>query len=232
MYERYGRCHLPVIVFLKGGPKVQELKRVVSQNIANLRVKAHLTQYELGEKISYSDKAVSRWERGEAIPDAYVLLMMAELFGVTVDYILKDHSNEPEEEFGIGEEERQKALEAAKELEKKRKRRNRGAVVAISSIGVWALAIFAFAILHIVGHPHWLPFIYAIPSSLIVLLVFNSIWGKKLTNFFIISALMWTTLLSIYLSLLAYNLWVIFLLGIPSQIIIIFAFQIGRGKSK
>ena len=59
---------------------MDDLKRIVATNIATLRVNAHLTQFELGEKINYSDKAVSRWERGEAVPDAYVLLQLAELF--------------------------------------------------------------------------------------------------------------------------------------------------------
>ncbi|MBQ7218900.1 MAG: helix-turn-helix transcriptional regulator, partial [Ruminococcus sp.] len=46
-----------------------------------------MTQAQLGEELSYSDKSVSKWERGESIPDVYVLKHIADLSGVTVDYI-------------------------------------------------------------------------------------------------------------------------------------------------
>ncbi|MEI3084791.1 MAG: helix-turn-helix transcriptional regulator [Oscillospiraceae bacterium] len=65
--------------------ELTELKLVTASNIINQRTKAGMTQAELGAKLNYSDKSVSKWERGEAIPDAYVLSEMAELFGVTVD---------------------------------------------------------------------------------------------------------------------------------------------------
>ena len=54
-----------------------------------------MTQLELGTVLNYSDKAVSKWERGEAIPDAYVLLQLSEIFGVSVDYLLKEHIKPP-----------------------------------------------------------------------------------------------------------------------------------------
>ena len=71
--------------------ELTELKLVTASNIINQRTKAGMTQAELGAKLNYSDKSVSKWERGEAIPDAYVLSEMAELFGVTVDYLLSSH---------------------------------------------------------------------------------------------------------------------------------------------
>ena len=71
--------------------QLSELKLVAASNIISLRTKAGLTQAELGAKLNYSDKSISKWERGEAIPDAYVLSEMAEIFGVTVDYILSSH---------------------------------------------------------------------------------------------------------------------------------------------
>ena len=69
---------------------MDELKKTVAKNITALRTSQHMTQFELGEMINYSDKAISRWERGEAVPDAYVLLQLAGIFGVTVDYLLAD----------------------------------------------------------------------------------------------------------------------------------------------
>ena len=57
------------------------MKLISASNIIKLRTEAGLTQAELGEKLNYSDKTISKWERGEAIPDAYVLTQMAEIFG-------------------------------------------------------------------------------------------------------------------------------------------------------
>ena len=71
--------------------QLDELKLVTAGNLINLRTGAGMTQAELGAKLNYSDKSISKWERGEAIPDAYVLTQMADLFGVSVDYILSSH---------------------------------------------------------------------------------------------------------------------------------------------
>ena len=70
---------------------MSSLKEIVSKNIINLRIKSKMTQLELGTALSYSDKAVSKWERGEAVPDAYVLVKLSALFNVSVDYLLKEH---------------------------------------------------------------------------------------------------------------------------------------------
>ena len=67
---------------------MDELKLVVASNLIKLRQAAGMTQAELGEKLNYSDKTVSKWERGESIPDAYVLTRLAELYGLTVDDLL------------------------------------------------------------------------------------------------------------------------------------------------
>ena len=67
---------------------MEDLKVITASNIINLRTAKGLTQAELGELLNYSDKSVSKWERAEAVPDAYVLKKMSEIFGVSVDYIL------------------------------------------------------------------------------------------------------------------------------------------------
>ena len=71
--------------------QLNDLKLISASNIIRLRQGAGLTQAELGAKLNYSDKSISKWERGEAIPDAYVLTQMAGIFGVTVDYLLSSH---------------------------------------------------------------------------------------------------------------------------------------------
>ncbi|MDD3243162.1 MAG: helix-turn-helix transcriptional regulator [Eubacteriales bacterium] len=190
---------------------MEDLKQIVSQNIARLRVYNKLTQLELGEKLNYSDKAISKWERGESIPDAYVLKQMSALFHVSVDYLLSDHASEKKLPLGL-------------ELH------NRLTITKISFVGVWALAILVFVILLLCGQAQWLVFVFALPLSLVVLLVFNSLWGKRPRNFYIISALIWSVLATVYLSFLQYNWWILFLLGIPAEVILSLCFKIHRVK--
>ena len=64
-------------------------------------------------------------------------------------------------------------------------------------------------------------FIFAIPVSAVVLLVFNCIWGKKALTFLIISVLLWSVLFLAYLLTIDGNNWLIFFLGIPAEIIIL-----------
>lgn len=188
---------------------MEDLKNIVSKNIIYLRTLNQMTQFELGEKLNYSDKAISKWERAEAVPDAYILKQMSRLFHVSVDYILSDHSNE----------EKKAAVP---------KHNNYLTITKLSISGVWTLAIFIFTVLWLFGHVEWLVLVYAVPISLIVLLVLNSIWGKLKNNFYIISALVWSVIASFYLSFLQYNWWLLFILGVPSEIIIYLCFKIHR----
>ena len=73
---------------------MDQIKQNVAKNIARLRTSAHLTQAELAQRLCYSDKAVSKWERAESIPDISVLKQIADLFGVTVDYLITDTTDE------------------------------------------------------------------------------------------------------------------------------------------
>ena len=74
-----------------------QLAVTVGQNITRLRKMANLTQLELAEKLNYSDKSVSKWEQGNGIPDVRILVQLADLFGVSVDDLVRDHSNEKEQ---------------------------------------------------------------------------------------------------------------------------------------
>ena len=186
---------------------LNELKQIIGKNIIDLRKKMGLTQAELAEKINYSDKAVSKWECGDAVPDIAVLKRLAEILNVTVDYLLQEeHEQKPVHETN------------------KTIKRNQRIITALSVSLVWLISTLIFIVL---GYTvpniswHWLLFVYSCPVSLIVLLVFNSIWGRPRSNFAIITALVWLIIASIYLSFLDLNLWMIFLIGIPSQIIIV-----------
>ena len=129
------------------------------------------------------------------------------MFGVTVDYLIsEDHPKE-------------KAKPSSTQ------KRNRRVITLLGVAAVWLVATIVFVFIHYeFGYKFktWLTYIYAIPLSLIVMLVFNSIWGnKKRLNFIIISLLVWSVILALYLSFLKFNLWLIFLVGAPAQVIII-----------
>ena len=68
----------------------EQVKARIGANIAYYRKQAGLTQVGLAEKLNYSDKAVSKWERGDSIPDVLTLMQIATLFGVKVDDLLRD----------------------------------------------------------------------------------------------------------------------------------------------
>ena len=68
----------------------EKLKYQIGANIAAYRKQAGLTQAGLAEKLNYSDKAVSKWERGESVPDVLTLMQLANQFDITVNDLLVD----------------------------------------------------------------------------------------------------------------------------------------------
>lgn len=193
-------------ILLAEGKRMDDLKQIIAQNIIELRKTMQLTQAELAEKLNYTDKAVSKWERGESIPDIVVLKQIADLFGVSVDYLLQaEHMKE----------------EYKAHREDKYKKRNRFIITLLATMLVWLIATIVFVCFGIFNNYLWTIFVYALPITMIVLLVFNSIWGKPRWNYLFVSLLMWSTLVSVYLTFMSPNVWLIFIIGIPGQIIII-----------
>ncbi len=191
---------------------MNDLKSIIAENIASLRKRSGITQAELAEKLNYSDKAVSKWERGESIPDISVLKSIADLFCVKIDYLIsEDHSDASLQRPQVS----------------KMQVKNRKLILGMSIVLVWLIATFVFVVLEY-ALPHqsllWMTFIYAVPVTLIIWLIFNCIWFDKKHTFGIISALVWSVLAVIYLSLLFwinYNAWLLFFIGVPAQIIVI-----------
>lgn len=198
-----------------------DIKRNVAKNITELRILNNMTQMELGEKLNYSDKTISKWERAESSPDLSALVEMADLFGVTLDYLVKSEN-----------------IEEAVALRKTKEASfNRRAVSYIAEGGGWIIAIFAFIVTTLITNQmtfQWLYFIYALPVVLIVKLVFNSIWFNPRHNYLIISALMWSIFVAIHITFLYFNVNVslIYLLGVAGQIVIILCSYINKPKIK
>lgn len=193
---------------------MDNFKKIVAENIIKLRTSKGMTQAELGEMLSYSDKSISKWERADALPDAYVLKKIADLFDVSVDYLLNEHS--PDEKIVV----------------EKPRTYSRTVISVITMIGIWTLALFAFVITWLCSMPTPLIFAYTVPVSLIVLLVLNSVWGIGKLNMFIISGIVWGLITCVYLTFYQSNWWQLFIVGFPAQIIIILSFFIKKKRSK
>lgn len=183
---------------------IDDLKQTIANNITDLRKGMHLTQAELAERMDYTDKAISKWERAESIPDVLTLKRLADIFGVSLDYLIeKEHLTD-------------------KTVFSKQTRSNRLVISLLAAAAVWLIATVLFVYLQLYGNSNaWIVFVGAMPVMVIVLLVFNSIWGKKKFNYVIISVLVWSTLAFAYLILIQYNLFLIFIIGIPIQVMII-----------
>lgn len=186
---------------------MNDYKRIIANNIAELRKAVPYTQAELAEKLNYSDKAVSKWERGESIPDVVVLKQIADLFGVTVDYLLQ----ETHDDYSVTQ---------SVPFQKKKKH---VIITLLSCALVFLIATVFFALLGITTELGrlWLAYVYCVPICSILLIVFNSIWGNQRINYYYISLLVWSLLASIYLTVGDYTNWLIFIIGIPGQIIIL-----------
>lgn len=190
---------------------MQELKFIIAKNIQSLRQSKGMTQAELAEKLSYSDKSVSKWERGESLPDITVLKAVADLFEVSLDYLV--------------EEEHKGKASLSKEASDRKKKRNYYIITATSIFIVAIFASLLFVILSMVFPTtaySWLCYAYAVPVAMVVWLVFNSIWFNPHLNFIIVSLMIWSLLAALYLtfSMQGYKIWSILLLGIPVQVII------------
>jgi len=206
----------------------EKLKLQIGKNIAAYRKNLGLTQAGLAEKLNYSDKAVSKWERGESIPDVLTLMQLASQFGITVNDLLCDPNELPGNPGTL-----EKAMTQVSEKALKRKA-NKNVILALSSTLVWFVALFAFVMLStfdFLEKYSCLLFFYAIPANCIVLLSLRSAWHDFRWNKILITGIVWGCLLSIFVTVrvfLNYNFWKLFLLGIPGQLAIFLWFRLFR----
>lgn len=198
------------------GRNVEDIKPIIAKNITELRQKAKLTQIELAERLNYSDKAVSKWERAESIPDITVLKTIADMFEVPLDYLVRENHDE----------EKKQPEQLPEPEDAQNKKRNRTVITILSVLLVWFIATLNYVIFDIIGienNLHYLAFAFAIPASILVWLVMNSVWFTQRTNYLIISLLMWTAIgcAVLTLFLLDLKIWQPVLLGVLGQVIII-----------
>ena len=185
-----------------------ELKSIVAKNLVDLRKNAGFTQIEIAEKLNYSDKAVSKWERGESLPDVETIKKLADLYSVSVDAILREQKD------------------ITKRIHKCALTPSQRMLIILISVGlVWAVATTVFSVLCWVDVDNLVAsysFILALPVTFIVIIVFNSLWGKVWINLLAASALLWTTALCVYLLISLSYRWLCFIVPIPLQVVLIF----------
>ena len=186
---------------------MNNVKDNLPQNLTKLRISNNMTQSEVAEKLNYTDKSVSKWERGEAIPPIDVIKDLADLYGVTIDYLVSDGGDESYDKRYAS-----KVNNANKIII---------TLLAVSLVWIVATVLFAYGVIF-AEQGFWIFFVGAVPVTTIVLIVFNGIWGKRKYVFILVSILIWTVLSTIYLLFIFlpnhYNLWAIFFVGVPLQI--------------
>ncbi len=181
---------------------MENVNGVIANNLVNLRKRSGLTQLQLAEKLNYSDKAISRWEKGEALPNIGVLLSLAEFYGVKIQDIVYP----------------QKVVEP-----KKSKNRLRALMVLLSSTLVWLIATIVYVVLsYIEGiQNEWFSFIIALPVFFLVITIFFAVWKNNLFASIFASLLVWSFILMISLVLEEYQIWMVYIIGLPLQIVIV-----------
>ena len=183
-------------------------KQIVAKNLTKYRKINNLTQLDLAEKIAYSDKAISKWERGESLPDVYTLSILAEFYGITLLDLCQEN-NEP--------------------IKIKTTNKTNHLFITLLSIGlVWFVATLLFVILKLIPKTEssalWMIYIYAIPITFIVLCVFSSLWYNNVMRFFSVSGIVWGLALTLQLifNLCNFkNAGLIYIIAIPFQILVI-----------
>lgn len=189
---------------------LNELKLVSASNIIKLRTDRGLTQAELGAKLNYSDKTISKWERGEAIPDAFVLKQMAELFDVSVDFILSSHDS----------------WEKPKENEVEEVRYSVERIIAIAVIGTLTVFLIAFVTLWLLGIVEWRLFLFALSAAILVYMILICVFRRTRHLQYVIAFFVASLFLIVYFTLPKANPWQLFLILVPAEVIVFLACNI------
>lgn len=201
----------------------EKLKEVIASNLVKYRKAMNLTQIELSEKVNYSDKNISRWERGESVPEVTVLKRLADLYGVSVNDFLIEKSEVD--------------VNANQGIKKKTKLFNKKQtiIILLSVMIVWLVAILVYCAFHSfvpnLKNEAWKVFLLALPVSTIVVLVFTSIWCTNLMNAIVVTVLIWTMAIAIYFCVQFESNWLIFIVAIPVQFMDILWFTLRKIKS-
>lgn len=185
------------------------IKMIIAKNICGLRKREKMTQADLAERLFYSDKAVSKWERGESLPDAEMLYEIACLFHVDVQYLFTEH-----EYLGL----------TVEEQERLQKRENRYRLLFVFSI---VFIIFTMSLSVMASFMEYLEIshltigLFFIPLIPAVFLIINLVFGRKRLNLVLISLIIWTLAEAIYIYFSKFNLTIVFAIALILEIAIL-----------
>lgn len=188
------------------------LRQRIAKNLIFYRENAGDTQLELAEKLNYSDKSVSKWERGEGLPSIFVLIRITEYYGITLNDLLSEEPVKP-----------------------KRFNRYNHFIITMISFGlVWLVATLVFILLRLVAPaiPAWYVFLYAVPVNAIVAIVFTCLWWRRVTRFISISALIWSSIVCLVLSIPVENMQLFYIFAGVLQVLVILWFMLRKTKNK
>ena len=194
--------------------ELAELKLITASNLINLRTAHGMTQAELGAKLNYSDKTISKWERGEAIPDAYVLTQLASLFGVSVDFILSSHDK----------------WEKPKENEVEEVRYSVEHIIAIVVIGVFTAFLIAFVTLWLMDVVEWRLFLFALSAAILAYMIMICIFKRTRQLQYVIALFVASLFVIVYFFLPTANPWQLFLILIPAETIVFLACNVKKRR--
>ena len=199
---------------------ISNQQELLAKNLAYYRKASGLTQLELAEKFNYSDKSVSKWERGEGFPDIFVLKSLADFYGISVDdFYQSEH----------------KAVKVSQN--KKRKQ----TYLKLLSIGVnWLVIVLTFFLLNtLMGDRYafkpWLTFIYGILTTGIILVTWEFIYHNRFLRMIATSIIIWSTALSLFLTffvVMDLPLPLLFIVAIPVEILEIIWYLFRRNRKK
>ena len=193
---------------------MEDLRKTIGNNLAELRKRRGLTQLELAEKFNYTDRAVSKWENGDTLPDVEILYNLCHFYGVTLDYLTQEEHSYYQK--------RNNELQLW----------NKIVISCLIVMIVWGLATILFVISLLRKHtPLWQSFVVAVPVSSVIVLYLNRIYFKnKPTRVVCWTVFVWGLLASAYLIILDPEFWPLFLLGVPAQASIFLYFLVMRPK--
>lgn len=215
----------------------EQLKTRIGANITLYRKQLGLTQAELAQKLNYSDKAVSKWERGESIPDVLTLADIAEQFGVSVNELLYDPGEEDAEPAAQPQAQEETVMTKRGAMSRLEIRQNNRRIIQIlASILVWVVALAVYVLLDSFDLPYgWLVFFVAVPANAITLLSLRSAWKMYSWNMALISAIMWGSLVLLHSVILIFgrvNTWRMFLMGLLGQVAICMWFKLVKAPKE
>ena len=186
---------------------MKDIRSIVAANLSYFRKERGLTQAELAAKLNYSDKAISRWERGDTLPDINVLYELCVFYGITLDTLANEDASLPDKEKVYGKDSTPYKVVVM--------------LLSVAIVWICATIFFVYSNLSKGGKYFWMAFVWAVPITVITLKISGRNVLGRVVKLVMDSLFVWTLLGCFYLQLLTYNIWMIFLLGIPTQMVLI-----------